>query len=113
MTPISASPFALVALLLSSLGAQAAGPRTDDQTQLPQAPAKAASSPWFQPPAESSLPNNAFGALVRQGQAIFLNTKALAPQYVGNELACVNCHLDRGRKANSRSEEHTSELQSH
>jgi thiosulfate dehydrogenase len=38
---------------------------------------------------------------VRQGQAIFMNTKALAPQYVGNEMACVNCHLDRGRKANS------------
>ncbi|WP_374430783.1 c-type cytochrome [Ideonella dechloratans] len=86
---------------LAGFGAQAASPRTDDQTQLPQAPAKAASSPWFQPPAESSLPNNAFGALVRQGQALFLNTKALAPQYVGNELACVNCHLDRGRKANS------------
>ncbi|MCA6216247.1 c-type cytochrome [Ideonella sp. B7] len=91
---------ALLPLVMAS-SVLAASPRTEDQTQLPKAPAKAASSPWFQPPAESELPNNAFGALVRQGQAIFMNTKALAPQYVGNEMACVNCHLDRGRKANS------------
>ena len=30
-----------------------------------------------------------------------MNTRALAPEYVGNEMNCVNCHIDRGRKANS------------
>lgn len=56
---------------------------------------------YFQPPAESELPNNAFGDLVRKGEDYFVNTYARLPQYVGNDLACVNCHLDRGRRANS------------
>jgi thiosulfate dehydrogenase len=91
----------LLPLLASTAVLSAGSLRTDDQTQLPKAPAKAASSAFFQPPAERELPNNAYGALVRQGQAIFMNTKALASEYVGNEMNCVNCHLDRGRKANS------------
>lgn len=76
-------------------------PRLDDQTQLPKAPAKAASQHYFQPPADTEIPNNAFGDQVRRGMDIFMNTKALAPEYVGNEMNCVNCHIDRGRKANS------------
>lgn len=75
--------------------------RRDAQPQLPKTPTHPAGTPYFQPPADSEIPNNAFGDLVRRGQDIFLNTKALAPEYVGNELNCVNCHLDRGRKANS------------
>lgn len=75
--------------------------RLDDQTQLPKAPARAAGQQYFQPPADTDIPNNAFGDLVRRGQDIFMNTKALASAYVGNEMNCVNCHLDRGRKANS------------
>ena len=75
--------------------------RLDDQTQLPKAPAKPVSQQYFQPPADTDIPNNAFGELVRRGQDLFMNTKALAPEYVGNEMNCVNCHIDRGRKANS------------
>jgi thiosulfate dehydrogenase len=76
-------------------------PRLDDQTQLPKAPAKAPSQRYFQPPADTEIPNNAFGDQVRRGMDLFMNTKALAPEYVGNEMNCVNCHIDRGRKANS------------
>lgn len=91
-----------VVLALSAVAAQAVDKsRLDDQSQLPQAPRQANGQPYFQPPAESELPNNAFGELVRRGQAIFMNTRALAPQNVGNDLSCINCHLDRGRKANS------------
>ncbi len=75
--------------------------KLDDQTQLPKAPAKVNNTSYFKPPLESELQGNAFGELVRRGEAIFVNTKALAPDYVGNGMACVNCHLDRGRKANS------------
>jgi len=68
----------------------------------PSADTKApASTTYFQPPPESSIPSNAFGDLVRRGQDLFMNTKALLPNYVGNDLNCVNCHLDRGRKPNS------------
>lgn len=59
------------------------------------------SSAAFTPPPESSIPDNGFGALVRKGEAIFLHTQANAPEYVGNGLNCVNCHLDAGRRAGS------------
>lgn len=55
----------------------------------------------FAPPAESAIPNDEFGTVVRQGRDIFVNTGTLARQYVGNSLSCVNCHLDAGRLANS------------
>ncbi|KAF1053602.1 MAG: Thiosulfate dehydrogenase [Stenotrophomonas maltophilia] len=55
----------------------------------------------FQAPEEASIPDNAFGDQVRQGKALFMETSKLAPEYVGNSLKCVNCHLDRGRLANS------------
>lgn len=100
MSTLLSARLALGALLGLSLGAQAAPSHLDDQTQLPKAPTKGV-SPYFQPPQIGELPNNAFGEMVRRGEALFVNTKALAPQYVGNEMNCVNCHLDRGRKANS------------
>lgn len=53
------------------------------------------------PPLESDLPDNAFGKLVQRGRAIFVDTPNQAQQYVGNGLACVNCHLEQGRKAHS------------
>lgn len=56
------------------------------------APVHAATAPSepFQPPAESSLPDNAFGEMVRQGQALFVETRKNAPHLVGNQLNCVN-----------------------
>ena len=39
--------------------------------------------------------------MVRQGQALFVETRKNAPHLVGNQLNCVNCHLDQGRRANS------------
>jgi thiosulfate dehydrogenase len=93
---------ALVLLPLLAGAVQAADKsRLNDQTQLPKAPSKAASATYFQPPADEDLPNNAYGTLVRKGESYFMNTRALAPEYVGNEMNCINCHLDRGRKANS------------
>src|SRR5690606_36052847 len=43
----------------------------------------------------------AFGALVRRGRAIFVDTSNEALDYVGNGLACANCHLEQGRMADS------------
>ncbi|MFA6015814.1 MAG: c-type cytochrome [Gallionellaceae bacterium] len=92
----------IVILLLSGAGnvLAATSSNLNDQSQLAKAPSTK-DQVYFKPPAEATLPNNAFGELVRRGEAYFVNTKALAPQYVGNELNCVNCHLDRGRMANS------------
>jgi len=55
----------------------------------------------FTPPAADSIPDNDFGKMVKKGEQIFINTRQNAPQFVGNSLNCVNCHLDAGRKANA------------
>lgn len=72
-----------------------------DQSPTPTRAYDPANSHPFQPLEESELPDNAFGKLVQQGHAIVVETKKYAPEYVGNGLACTNCHLDQGRKANS------------
>jgi thiosulfate dehydrogenase len=73
----------------------------EDQSQLITAAPDPASNRYFQPPQESELPDNAFGKLIQEGRALFVDTKNRAPDYVGNGLACANCHLEQGRKANS------------
>jgi len=80
---------------------QAAKIAMDDQSQLLASPQSAADETYFQSPRESELPNNAFGELVREGRAIFVDTQKNAPQHVGNGMNCTNCHLEQGRQANS------------
>lgn len=53
----------------------------------------------FRPPA--APPDDQFGDMVRLGEKIFTDTQDDATAYVGNGLTCGNCHLDRGRLANS------------
>jgi len=52
----------------------------------------------FNPPPERSIPSGPFGDLVRKGENIFTQTGKYAGKYVGNDLTCESCHLDRGRK---------------
>ena len=91
----------LLAPALTTVVLAADKSRLDDQTQIPQGSVKKMAPGYFRPPADSEIPANAFGEMVRKGEALFVNTKALAPEFVGNEMNCVNCHIDRGRKANS------------
>ena len=53
----------------------------------------------FTPPPDSAIPDNEFGKMVRLGENVFYNTQTYAKQYIGNDLQCANCHLDRGRLA--------------
>ena len=53
---------------------------------------------FFAPPAEGTLPNGPLGRLIRQGELIFIHTGQFAHRYVGNDLTCESCHLDRGIK---------------
>ena len=55
----------------------------------------------FVPPSDSEIPNSEFGAQVRLGRDIFLDTKGHAAPFVGNALRCASCHLDAGRLPNS------------
>src|SRR3546814_19887679 len=56
---------------------------------------------YFSPPAESSIPDGPDGDAIRRGMALFVNTKTNAADFVGNELSCASCHLDRGREPHS------------
>ncbi|MEX6507186.1 c-type cytochrome [Jiella sp. M17.18] len=62
--------------------------------------AKAANAS-FTPPPESAIPDDEFGQMVRTGEAIFHDTQKNAGQFLGNDLQCSNCHIDRGRLAGS------------
>jgi thiosulfate dehydrogenase len=55
----------------------------------------------YKPPAESDIPDNEFGNMVKMGKEVFVNTRLKASKYVGNGLNCANCHLNAGRLANS------------
>lgn len=77
------------------------------RTAAPPSPAGAAvvaataGSVAFRPPSEESIPDNAYGRMIRLGELIFTQTGKYAAKYVGNDLTCANCHLDAGRKADS------------
>lgn len=55
----------------------------------------------FSPPDPAQIPDGPAGDAIRRGQAIFENTKLHAGNFVGNSMACKNCHLDSGRRAGS------------
>lgn len=78
------------------------------RTDAPPSPAGAtigaaapAASKTFSPPAEAAIPDNDYGKMIRLGEKVFTETGKYASKYVGNDLACVNCHLDAGRKHDS------------
>lgn len=56
---------------------------------------------YYVPPAEADIPDSNLGKAIRRGRDIFINTGTYASQYVGNSMACVNCHVDNGRRENS------------
>ncbi|MEW6612984.1 c-type cytochrome [Thermithiobacillus tepidarius DSM 3134] len=93
-------------LLLGAQPAAAETKATGKPAQVNAAQSKKAQSAsakvqYFVSPSLDDLPNDAYGEMVRKGEAIFYNTGKLAKPYAGNNLNCVNCHLDGGRKANS------------
>jgi len=58
-----------------------------------------ATATTFQPPPDSAIPNDQFGAMVKKGREIFLDPAKFVPEYVGNHLSCASCHLGAGRQA--------------
>ena len=91
---------ALVTLLLA--GCQQQTPQASAPAPTSAASAHATSLPLaFTPPPLSAIPDDGFGAMVRQGEAIFRDTPAHAAAFTGNQLSCQNCHLDAGRLADS------------
>ena len=91
--------------------AQAAAPAASGpeavRADAPPSPAAAtvAAAPGapktFTPPGEDTIPDNEYGKMIRLGEKVFTETGKYAAKYVGNDLNCVNCHLDAGRKHDS------------
>ena len=77
--------------------------KTPERTQNSGAGDGQVASASFAPPALADIPSGPEGDAIRRGMAIFNQTYAHpdALKYVGNGMACTNCHIDGGRKANS------------
>mgnify|MGYP003575334824 CR=1 FL=1 len=56
---------------------------------------------YFAPPTDAEIPDGPNGDAIRRGRDLFINTGKFASQYVGNSMACAQCHLDAGRRENS------------
>lgn len=56
---------------------------------------------YFVPPSEADIPKGPVGDAIKRGRDIFVDTGRYASQYVGNSMACAQCHLDAGRRENS------------
>lgn len=86
------------------LAALPARGQVPDTTRPDPAPARAdAVQGHFQPPLLADLPDGPDGEVIRRGAAIFSATPTHADSapFVGNGQACVNCHLNSGRQADS------------
>lgn len=53
----------------------------------------------WEPPPESAIPADSFGASVRRGLALLRFTPESLPQYARSNLRCTSCHQNDGRKA--------------
>ena len=51
------------------------------------------------PPDESTIPEGPFGEAVRLGAHVVTETRRYASSFIGSDLNCTSCHLDRGRVA--------------
>lgn len=76
----------------STSASSKAAPATEPATAKPAS---------FKPSDAQQIPDGPMGDVIRRGEQIFLHTAANAKGFVGNQLNCVNCHLDAGRLANS------------
>jgi thiosulfate dehydrogenase len=72
----------------------------DRQQALPSV-AKQAEHLYLESGSLAEIPAGEFGDKVRLGYQLFVNTQLLRDKNVGNDLNCVNCHLNAGNKANA------------
>lgn len=54
----------------------------------------------FNPPDETSIPENPYGNAIRLGQKLLTQTSQLLKDYSGSTMNCTSCHLNGGRQPN-------------
>ena len=52
----------------------------------------------YTPPPDSLIPDDALGASIRRGRAIFVRTTDSLPAHAPGNIQCASCHLDAGRR---------------
>jgi thiosulfate dehydrogenase len=77
------------------------GQRADTATTAPTRTHAGFDPATWQPPAESEIPNDSFGASVRRGLALVMHTTDSLPDYAPGHLSCTNCHINGGRNADA------------
>lgn len=87
--PMRTHPFVPLTVAVAALVGACA------RTQAPPAAAV------WEPPPESAIPADSFGAAVRRGLALLRFTPESLPQYARSNLRCTSCHQLDGRKATS------------
>lgn len=75
------------------------------QTGAPAAADKHAGAAFdpaaWQPPADSSIPNDSLGAAIRRGLALVMHTADSLPEYSPGNISCTNCHINGGRNVDA------------
>ena len=89
-------------LALALLACRESAPPTPQQT-APVAAASSARTPAGSPVtfAESAIPDGPLGISIRRGLALVEHTPDSLATYVGGNLRCTSCHLDRGLRPNA------------
>ncbi|WP_428771544.1 c-type cytochrome [Vibrio sp.] len=89
-----------ISLLLIATSSYASSPDPEEFQQIYQ-------GTWIQP-AESTIPNNQQGDMIRYGRTLLNETykylgggSQTQVKFTGNKLACTNCHIENGTKPNS------------
>ncbi len=90
----------LIILLGVTVGCVSSQPADPPLRPSPPAPVFDA---LFLPPSPDSIPGDLRGEQIRLGYEIVVRTQTYAKAYVGNQLACTNCHLDTGLNPNAPS----------
>ena len=93
MTPLQIFGVAAAAALAAFAGGLAV-----QRFALPPAGHAPVPARAFAPPADATIGGDPLGAQISLGRAVFTDTARAAPDLVGNDLKCSNCHLDAGRR---------------
>jgi thiosulfate dehydrogenase len=80
-------------LMLAALGCTEGSPRVPAASRAPQKEQTAA--------VPRTLPDGPLGVSIRRGLALIEHTPDSLPGYVGSNLRCTSCHLDRGLRDNA------------
>ena len=86
------------------LGCEIGSHKRKDQTPIVETDSISKPAEIWQAPDTSAIPNDEFGAMVRYGRNLVLNTayyigpEGKVSKNLGNKMNCTNCHLEAGTK---------------